>query len=452
MARKPGRPNPELAKPRVVHGRGPMPTHISYIFADSSGSYRVQIHERGTLRGRLGLRRELTCADKAEYDAQMAFMIAARVPFMVGHMIPGPSDDAWFWLKEKGLPVDYLEISCGGRTEWQVREIFEGAKAWRGVKPEELLGPDIDLFAPENRPRVEHPDPPSAPSPETPPATPVEVPPAVSPVAPEPAPHAPPSEPTAPPSAPPEPPAAASPTPAATASGPPPPIEPLPDAAPSPEPAEPPSPVVVAAPPAPVEAEAPGLKGQRAVEYGSVLLLVLLLGISFWRATGYFGLVVPFEPAPMFTAMAEVALVFGLVYTAAWMTLFPRHFARWSQRLLLLALALTSGALIAFLELMIANIRYDDAPRIVLQTTVAAKTIFKGKSGRNLPEHWTWHLSVESWTTPGEEQTLQVSRATWDEVDVGRRIVFQPHPGRFGWVWYSRDEFEAPDFVRILPP
>ena len=61
-------------------------------------------------------------------SAPATVLIAARVPFMVGHMSPGASDDAWFWLKEKGQPVDYLEISFGGRAAWRRRRGKQASK------------------------------------------------------------------------------------------------------------------------------------------------------------------------------------------------------------------------------------------------------------------------------------------------------------------------------------
>lgn len=422
------RPKSELAKPRLARGGGPLPTHVSYIFHDSDGGYRLQIHQHGKLSSRLGFHRELVCADSYEFDAQMDFLIGKRVPFMVGHMIPGPSDDAWFWLKAKGRHIDYLEISYGGRTAWQVREIFEDAKEWRGVKLAELLPPEIDLFAPENRPPVVRPAPPAeaAAEPEPPPA-------AAEPT-PEPPPTAPPPSPPPPP---PDEPAPATPTPAAAAREAPPELP----ATPPPEPE-----------PASVQTKESPLPGRRRVEYGSALILVLVLGGSFWRATNYFGHIVPFDPAPFLWAVFQAALAGGTAYAALWFTLFPRHFPRWTQRLELLALSILACALIAFCELMIANIRLDDAPRITVPTEVRAKAIFKGKNGRYPPEYWEYQLHVVSWTDPEDEQYLRVSRQDWERLEAGDRIVFRPHPGRLGWVWYTRDELEAADFLTLLRP
>lgn len=76
--RKRDGPNPELAKPRVGRGGGPPPTHVSYIFHKLDGGYRLQIHQRGTLRSRLGFHREIHCANQAEFDMQMDFLIASR--------------------------------------------------------------------------------------------------------------------------------------------------------------------------------------------------------------------------------------------------------------------------------------------------------------------------------------------------------------------------------------
>ena len=454
MSRKPGRPNPELAKPRVAHGGGPMPTHVSYIFHEMDGRYRLEIHQRGKLSSRLGFHRELVCADKPEFDAQMEFLIEKRVPFMVGHMSPGASDDAFYWLKEKGRRVDYLEISYGGKTEWQVREIVEDAKEWRGVKLNELLPPEIDLFAPENRPRVVRPQPPPAAEPEPAPA------PAPEPVA-VPDNPSPPPEPVPPPvpepvPAPAEPPPA-EPPPAETPPEPPSP-EPVPAAKPeaqaakveAPPPADEPAILPEAA--AANDTDKPVLRGQRWVSNGSALLLVLLLGASFWRATDYFRYVVPIGPEDLLHSAAQAALAGATAYAALWFTLFPRYFPRWTQRLELLALSLIVGVMIAFCELMIANIRHDHAPRIDVPTVVTAKTIFKGKYGRHPPEYWTYHLKVEPWADGDDETTLEVSREAWDAVTPGSRIVFRPHPGRLCWIWYSREELKAEDFVTILRP
>ncbi len=378
----------------MAHGGGPLPTHVSYILGGSDGHSRLQIHQHGTQRSRPGIQRELVCIDKHEFDAQMEFMIAAGVPFMVGHMSPGASDDAYLWLKEKGRRVDYLEISYGGKSEWQVREIFEDAKAWRGVKLKELLRPDIDLFTPENRPRVVRPEQKTAPAP-----------------APEPDAASP---------------QAITPAPAAE-------MESTP------------------ALPAPTTPEKTALPAWRWVDNGSALILMLLLVGSFWRATDYLRYVIPFDLQPVLTAVALAALAGATAYAALWFTLFPRYFPRWTQRLELLALSLIMSVLIAFCELMIANIRYDDAPRIAVPTEVKAKMIYKGKYGRHPPEHWTYQLVVKSWTDADDEQTLRVSRETWDSLEPGSRIVFHPHPGRLGWVWYSVAELEAPDFVNNLP-
>ena len=436
MSRKPGRPNPELAKPRVANGGGPMPTHVSYIFAESGGRYRLQIHQRGTLRSRLGFHRELICANEAEFDAQMEFLVASRVPFMVGHMIMGPSDDAYFWLKGKGRRVDYLEIAYGGKTEWRVREIFEDAKEWRGVKLDELLGPEIDLFAPENRPRVERPEPP-------PPPPPLPSPP--PPSLPEPPPEPPQADEPPPPPAPAEPAPAPDPAPSP---------EPKPEpAADRPPPEDPPPPAEADAPsasPTPGPAEKSTLPGQRWVEYGSATILLALVVASFWRATAYFQYIVPVEPGPVFSAVALTALAGSTVYAAVWLTLFPRYFPRWTDRLQLLALSLIACILIAFCEVMIANIRYDDAPRVTLQTVVKDKTIFKGKYGRHPPEHWAWNITVESWADPADEVILRVSRETWEAIAPGQRIAFRPHPGRLGWIWYTKEELESPDFVSVV--
>jgi hypothetical protein len=122
-----------------------MPTHVSYIFAESYGRYRLQIHQHGKLSSRLGFHRELVCADTFEYDAQMEFLIEKRVPFMVGHMNPGASDDAFFWLKEKGrraaslaapppaLPGRILFVF--GAERQAIRDTCRSPRRWRWPPP-----------------------------------------------------------------------------------------------------------------------------------------------------------------------------------------------------------------------------------------------------------------------------------------------------------------------------
>jgi hypothetical protein len=176
----------------------------------------------------------------------------------------------------------------------------------------------------------------------------------------------------------------------------------------------------------------------------------VLLVVSFWRVTDYLAYVVPFEPGPVLAAVAQVALAGATVYAALWLTFFPRYFPRWTDRLQLLAFSLITCILIAFCEVVIANIRYDDAPRVTLQAEVKDKTIFKGKYGRHPPEHWAWNITVESWVDPADELTLRVSRETWETVAPGQRITFRPHPGRLGWIWYTKEELESPDFVSIV--
>jgi hypothetical protein len=133
--------------PRVAHGNGRMPTHVHYIHQDAQGRTRIDINEATGWRSGWGFYRSLECADRDAYDRQMDRLLAARIPFMVGHMIQGPSDDARHWLQEKGRPIDYLEISVGGKKEWSVREIRGEAKEWRGCRLKDLLGPPVDLFA-----------------------------------------------------------------------------------------------------------------------------------------------------------------------------------------------------------------------------------------------------------------------------------------------------------------
>lgn len=408
-------PTPGL--PRIAHGNGPRPTHVHYIFHEPDGRYRIEICEGKGLRSRLGFHRSLICKDRAEFDAQMEILLAARIPFMIGHVIPGPSDDAYYWLEGKGRPIDYIEIAMGGKTEWSLREITADAKEWRGVKPEELLAPEIDLFDPAHRPHLAPPPPePPPPAPEpAPPAAPIAVEAPASPAA-ETAPQ--PEPPTAPPS------------------------PPIPE--PEPEAAAPPP-----AKEAPPLTRRPPRDSKRWIDYSAALIPLLILGNSFSRATDYFRFVMPTDPLDILPLAMQLALAVGTAYAGFWFLVFPRAFPRWHDRLTVLAYAFVIGILIAMIELMIANIRHDDAPRIAVPTTVIDKSIYKGKSGRYPPEHWTWHLRVSAWSADSGEEHLRVSRETWESVRPGSEIVFHPHPGWLGWLWYSEAELEEAGFVEV---
>lgn len=129
-----------MGLPRIAHGRGRKPPHVHYVFHELDDGYRLELVDEAHLWQRLGFPRSVRCADRAAYDRQLEALLAARVPFMIGHVIPGPSDAVYFWQKERGDPVGYLEIAVGGPAEWTVKEIVEGATEWRKVPLRELLG------------------------------------------------------------------------------------------------------------------------------------------------------------------------------------------------------------------------------------------------------------------------------------------------------------------------
>ena len=131
-------------------------------------------------------------------------------------------------------------------------------------------------------------------------------------------------------------------------------------------------------------------------------------------------------------------------------TLLPRFFARRKDRFELLALSLMLGVTVAFFELMIANVRLDQEPRKAVTTIVIDKMIYKGKNGRYPPQYWHWKFKVEPLPGMNDDTFLRVSRTVWDDAQPGQRIRFHPHPGRLGWVWYSRDEMEEEGFAEVL--
>ncbi len=97
MTQRADRPPGTEGRPlRFARGSGRMPTHVHYIHHGPDGRYRIEMHDEGSLRSALGFYRSIVCKDKAAFDRRMAELIAARVPFMIGYVIAGPSDDAWF--------------------------------------------------------------------------------------------------------------------------------------------------------------------------------------------------------------------------------------------------------------------------------------------------------------------------------------------------------------------
>ncbi len=407
------------AKPRVAHGGGELPTHVHHIFHNLDDSYRIEIHDPRSRRSRWGFYPSLNCANEAEFDAQMEILLAARIPFMVGHMIQGPSDDAFFWLQGKGRPIDYLEIFCGGKTAWGVREIIGDVKEWQGAKLKDLLIPPIDLFDPANRPK--------------PVADPRQADPAVPP----------PPEPTAPP---PLPPAAAP--------------EPIVEAPPAPatEPIPPPEPPAEALPlaevppvtvsPAPTLVQKPARPG-RWIQNAAHGILVLLLAAALYRLTDVIRFQVQFDVSTVIPAILQWALLGSTIYIAFWLTAIPRAFPGWRERLVLMANSFLIAIIVAFAMLFIVNVEQDRATVVIVPAEVLHKTIYKGKYGRDAPAYWRYILVVRSWQDDFGEEPIRVSRESHEAIMPGNIVSFRLHPGRLGWFWYTDEESATPGFVEI---
>jgi hypothetical protein len=425
--------------PRIAYGHSHFPLHVHYIFQYQDGSYRIEIHDPRRLASRWGFHPGLKCANKAEFDAQMAILIEARVPFMIGHVIMGPSDDAYFWLKEKGRPINYLEISCGGKAAWSVREIINDVSEWSGewqeAKLTDILAPPIDLFDPANRPppmpTPVAPEPAASPPPDLPPAPPPEV-----PVPPAPLPEPPLIPAPAPiPEAPPEP------APAAQA-------EPLPPPEPSPAASvDSAGPLAVVPPPVPPDA-APAKPGKW-LQHAASVLLVLIIGAAFYRMTNVIRFHIQFDVWDVVPAILQWALIGSTIYIAFWLTAFGKAFPAWTDRLVLMANSFLSAILVAFAMLFVVNVEQDHAPLIVVPTVVLDKTIYKGKYGRDLPEYWRYQLVVRSWKDDLAEERMRVGRDDFDHAEPGDTVSFRLHPGRLGWLWYTDEEMSAPGFVEF---
>ena len=148
--------------------------------------------------------------------------------------------------------------------------------------------------------------------------------------------------------------------------------------------------------------------------------------------------------------MDRIRIRGGTAYAALWLTLLPGSFGRRKDRLSLLAVSLLAGVMVALLELMMANVRLDNAPRIAMTITVTHKSVFKGQYGRNLPQDWHWNLGLEPLPGMTHESMLRVSPAVWERVQPGQRMRLLVHPGRLGWVWYSRAEMDEKGFAEVV--
>ena len=425
-------PVPGESRPRIAHGNGKLPLHVHYIFQYQDGSYRIEIHDPRRFASRWGFYPSLKCANKAEFDAQIEILLSARIPFMIGHVIMGPSDDAYFWLKEKGRPINYLEILCGEKAAWSVREIIdqvsEWPEEWQRAKLKDILGPPIDLFNPANRP----PPMPTPVAPESTASTPPDLPPEPPPE--EPVPPAPLPEPPHIPKAPPEP------APAAQA-------EPLPPPERSPTAIE-----YSADPPAvalPMVSPAAPSKPRKWLQHTAHMLLILFIGAAIYRMTDVIRFRVQFDPSDAVPAILQWALIGSTIYIAFWLTAFSKAFPAWTDRLVLMANAFLSAIFVAFAMLFVVNVEQDNAPPIEVPTVVLDKTIYKGKSGRALKEHWQYNLVVRSWKDDFAEERMRVGRDDFYLAEPGDTVTFRLHPGRLGWFWYTEEELSAPDFIRF---
>jgi hypothetical protein len=427
--------------PRIAYGHGHLPLHVHYIFQYQDGSYRIEIHDPRRFASRWGFYPGLKCANKAEFDAQIEVLITARVPFMIGHVIMGPSDDAYFWFKAKGRPINYLEILCGGQAAWTVREIIDDAsewpEQWQEAKLKDILGPHIDLFDPANRsPPMPTPAIPE-PAPSTPPGLAPDPPPTLPPEVP--VPTAPLPEPPPIPDAPPEP------TPAAQSELPPLPTEPSPAAI-----ADSAEPTAVVLPPS-SPAATPSKPGKW-LQHTAHVLLILIAGVAFYRITDVIRFQVEFDVAEVLPASLQWALLGSTIYIAFWLTAFSKAFPDWSDRLVLMANSFLIAIMVAFAMLFVVNVEQDHAPRIVVPTVVLEKAIYKGKYGRDLPEYWRYHLVVRSWKDDFGEERMTVARDDFDRAQPGDTVTFRLHPGRLGWFWYTNEELSSPGFVEFGKP
>jgi hypothetical protein len=440
-------PVPGESKPRIAYGDGKLPLHVHYIFHNQDGSYRIEIHDPRQLRSRWGFYPGLKCANKAEFGAQMEILIAARVPFMIGHVIMGPSDDAYYWLKEKGRPINYLEILCGGKAAWSVREIIdevsEWPEEWQEAKLKDILGPPIDLFDPANRP----PPMPMPVTPASPPSPPADLLPAAPPevpVTPAPLPE-PPPQPPAIPEAPLEP------VPAVQAEPPSPP-ELLAELSPGPSPAAcappadtPTDPPAVVLPPV-LSATAPSQPGKW-LQHAAHILPLLIIGAAVYRMTELMRVHIQLDPSDVVPAVLQWALIGSTIYVAFWFNAFSKIFPTWLDRLVLMGNAFLSAIMVAYAMLCVVNVEQDHAPLIEVSTVVLDKAIYKGKNGRALPEHWQYNLIVRGWKDDLAEERLRVGRDDFDRAEPGDTVTFRLHPGQLGWFWYTEKEFSSQGFV-----
>ncbi len=105
--------------------------------------------------------------------------------------------------------------------------------------------------------------------------------------------------------------------------------------------------------------------------------------------------------------------------------------ARAHLYLLELVLVGTFGAYsIAASGIRQANIGWDTAPAVVREAPVVSKSISRYMLGGSV--HF---LRVTDWHDRTQTRKIKVSRSLYESVDVGRALVFEERPGRFGVAW-----------------
>ena len=179
------------------------------------------------------------------------------------------------------------------------------------------------------------------------------------------------------------------------------------------------------------------------------MLLILLIGAAFYRASDVIPLYVQLDPSDVVPAILQWALIGSTIYIAFWFTAFSKAFPAWPDRLMLIANAFLSAIIVALAMLGVVNVEQDHAPLIVVPTVVLDKAIFKGTYGRAPPEYWQYKLVVRSWKDDFAEERMRVGRDDFDRAEPGDRVTFRLHPGRLGWFWYTEEEMSAPGFIRF---
>jgi len=77
-----------------------------------------------------------------------------------------------------------------------------------------------------------------------------------------------------------------------------------------------------------------------------------------------------------------------------------------------------------------ANVGWDTAPAVVREAAVVSKSISRYLLGGSI--HF---LHVTDWQDRSHTRQIRVSRSLYASVDIGRALVFEERPGRFGAAW-----------------